>query len=110
MEIRFIYEQLYEAGLVRSQMDFSAVWLGRSDRYFSHLLATQREPGLATLSALLIRLERMLMSVSAASTCHAIVAALAAELSANIQRRAICDHRRHRRGLDVQILQQVSDR
>lgn len=52
MEINIVFEQMREAGLVNSQMEFSAVWLGRSDRYYSHLIAEQREPGLATLSAL----------------------------------------------------------
>ena len=43
-------------GLAKSQLDFSRVWLGRSARYYSHLIASGRNPGVGTLVSLHWRL------------------------------------------------------
>ena len=59
MKIREIYEAMYADGLTNSQMEFSRIWLGRSPRYYSHLIAVNREPGLATLCGISWRLKRM---------------------------------------------------
>lgn len=58
MKLIEIYSAMHCAGLTTSQMEFSKIWLGRSPRYYSHLLATHREPGLATLCGIAWRLER----------------------------------------------------
>lgn len=60
MRIQDIYRALNELGLVRSQMEFSRLWLGRSARYYSSLLARQQEPSVGTLSGLLFRLRNIL--------------------------------------------------
>lgn len=59
MEITTIYNALLASGFTRSQMEFSRIWLGRSPRYYSHLIAVKREPGLATLCAIFWRLKQM---------------------------------------------------
>ncbi len=59
MKIKHIFEAMKTIGLTRSQMEFSQVWLGRSPRYYSHLIATNSEPGLATLCGISWRLQRM---------------------------------------------------
>jgi len=58
MKLIEIYSAMHRAGITKSQIEFSKIWLGRSPRYYSHLLATQREPGLATLCGIAWRLER----------------------------------------------------
>jgi hypothetical protein len=58
MKVVQIYSAMHRAGHTTSQMEFSKIWLGRSPRYYSHLLATHREPGLATLCGIVWRLER----------------------------------------------------
>lgn len=57
MKIKDIYNALRDAGLTNSQMEFSQIWLGRSPRYYSHLIAVGREPGLATLCGIAWRLK-----------------------------------------------------
>lgn len=59
MKVTELYEGLHACSLARSQVEFSRIWLGRSDRYYSYLVATQREPGVAALLAVLWRLERL---------------------------------------------------
>jgi len=53
MTVKEIYERMSAAGIASSKMEFSRIWLGRSPRYYSHLIAKRREPGVATLSALI---------------------------------------------------------
>ncbi|WP_152529620.1 DUF6626 family protein [Aliihoeflea sp. 2WW] len=60
MDIRTIYETLNKLGYANSQVEFSRFWLGRSARYYSHLIAAGREPGLGTLVALEWRLMTLL--------------------------------------------------
>lgn len=65
MKLVEIYAAMHQARLTKSQMEFSTIWLGRSPRYYSYLLATQREPGLATLCGIAWRLEQFLENMSA---------------------------------------------
>ncbi|MCM8737276.1 hypothetical protein M5E06_24455 [Azospirillum sp. A1-3] len=53
------YNILRDFGLCATQADFSREWLGASDRYFSFLLAKQREPHMTALMGLAARLERL---------------------------------------------------
>ena len=64
MRIQDIYRALNELGLVRSQMEFSRIWLGKSARYYSSLLSRQQEPSVGTLTALLFRLRNTLAHTS----------------------------------------------
>jgi hypothetical protein len=62
MDIRTIYETLHDLGYTSSQVEFSKDWLGRSTRYYSHLIACAQEPGLGTLVALEWRIRMRLQS------------------------------------------------
>ena len=93
MDIQTIYTQLRDAGLVRSQMQFSEVWLGRSPRYYSNLLATKRQPGHATLNHLHVRLVGIAGPASNAAATNELHE-LASNLRQHIDRRAIIDIRR----------------
>lgn len=88
MKVRKIYEAMRAAGLASSQMEFSSIWLGRSPRYYSHLIATQQEPGLATLCGVVWRLDRMPLQGKPA------LLELKHKLTSEIERRAITDIRR----------------
>lgn len=44
-------------GLAHNQCDFSCTWLGRSRRYYSYLLATDKAPPLEIRAGLATRLE-----------------------------------------------------
>ncbi|WP_407060019.1 DUF6626 family protein [Devosia epidermidihirudinis] len=59
MHIEEIYRTLSEQGLVRSQMEFSRLWLGRSARYYSSMLARQHQPSVGALAGLLFRLRNV---------------------------------------------------
>lgn len=98
MDIQTIYAQLKDAGLVRSQMQFSEVWLGRSPRYYSNLLATKRQPGHATLNHLHVRLAGLADPASDTGELRE----LAANLRQHIDRRAIFDIRR-RKPVDAHV-------
>ncbi|WP_412063858.1 DUF6626 family protein [Rhizobium sp. SYY.PMSO] len=93
MKIKEIYGTLSDTGLASSQMKFSQIWLGRSPRYYSHLIAVGREPGLATLCGINWRLEQLLGHSSPASNPQLVD--LKRRLTAEIERRAITDIRRH---------------
>ena len=60
MIIEEIYRTLNEQGLVRSQVEFSRVWLGKSGRYYSSMLARQQQPGVGTLTGVLFRLSNVM--------------------------------------------------
>lgn len=90
MKIKEIYEALRADALTSSQMEFSRIWLGRSPRYYSHLIATQREPGLATLCGISWRLRRMRLGD------YPALLDFQRKLASEIERRAITDVRRHR--------------
>jgi hypothetical protein len=88
MKVKEIYEAMAAAGLANSQMEFSQIWLGRSPRYYSHLIATQREPGLATLCGIVWRLDQMSLSGNPA------LLEIKQNIASEIERRAITDVRR----------------
>ncbi|XOK10756.1 DUF6626 family protein [Agrobacterium tumefaciens] len=90
MKIKDIYEALRADGLTSSQMEFSRIWLGRSPRYYSHLIAVGREPGLATLCGISWRLKRMRLDN------YPALLDFQRQLAREIERRAITDVRRHR--------------
>lgn len=90
MKIKDIYEDMRATGLTNSQMEFSRIWLGRSARYYSHLVAVGREPGLATLLAIAWRLKRMRLGE------YPTLLEFQRKLAKEIERRAITDIRRHR--------------
>lgn len=90
MTVKQIYETMLASGLTSSQVEFSQVWLGRSPRYYSHLIATEREPGLATLCGIAWRLDRMPLNGRPA------LLELKQRLVDEINRRAITNIRRHR--------------
>lgn len=88
MTVKQIYETMRGTGLTSSQMEFSSIWLGRSPRYYSHLIATQREPGLATLCGIVWRLDQMQLSGNPA------LLEIKQNIASEIERRAITDIRR----------------
>lgn len=90
MKIKDIYEALRTDGLTSSQMEFSRIWLGRSPRYYSHLIAIDREPGLATLCGISWRLKRMRLDN------YPALLDFQRKLASEIERRAITDVRRRR--------------
>ena len=91
MKIKDLFETMQLAGLTSSQMAFSSIWLGRSPRYYSHLVATGREPGLATLCGISWRLERMPLQR------YPALLEFKHKLDNEIARRAITDRKRTRR-------------
>lgn len=97
MTVKEIYEQMSASGLASSQMEFSCIWLGRSPRYYSHLIAKRREPGVATLSALIWRLDALL----ARTPCEdGRLLELKQQLVELVQRRVITDRRKPQRRRD----------
>ena len=90
MRIKEIYEAMRADGLTSSQMEFSRIWLGRSPRYYSHLIAVGREPGLATLCGISWRLDRMRLNG------YPALLEFQQQLTSEIERRAITDIRGHR--------------
>lgn len=63
MRINEVFAAMRAQGLAKSQMEFSRIWLGRSPRYYSHLIAMGQEPGIATLCALSWRLGQIAASL-----------------------------------------------
>jgi hypothetical protein len=94
MKIKEIYEAMRADGLTNSQMEFSSIWLGRSPRYYSHLIAVDREPGLATLYGIKWRLEQLWAQSS--SKPNPTQLEFQQKLANELDRRAIIDIRRHR--------------
>lgn len=90
MKIKGIYEALLADGLTSSQIEFSRIWLGRSPRYYSHLISVGREPGLATLCGISWRLNRMQLDA------YPALLDFQQQLTQEIERRAITDIRFHR--------------
>lgn len=72
MRVQEIFKTLFDLGLVRSQMEFSRIWLGKSPRYYSSLLARQQQPSVGTLTGLLFRLRNVLDHTSEAGSRIAI--------------------------------------
>ncbi|UXT49609.1 hypothetical protein FY136_10305 [Agrobacterium tumefaciens] len=90
MKIREIYEAMYADGLTNSQIEFSRIWLGRSPRYYSHLIAVGREPGLATLCGISWQLKSMRLEA------YPVLLEFQQKLANEIERRAITHIRRQR--------------
>lgn len=59
MELKVVFEGLRTLGLVRTQSDFSVIYLGKSQRYFSFLLSTGRSAPAHVWLALVQRIERI---------------------------------------------------
>ena len=95
MKLREVYEQMKLLDLVESQLQFSEIWLGRSPRYFSHLLAENREPGIATLAALAWRLRQTAESMND-SPIRRCMLIISIELHNNVSSRMITDIRFHK--------------
>lgn len=55
--IKEIYQELKDINLVGTQDEFSANFLGKSPRYYSYLMATNRQPSIGASYALSVRLE-----------------------------------------------------
>ena len=73
MRVQEIFVVLSDLGLVRSQMEFSCIWLGRSPRYYSSLLARQQQPSVGTLTGLLFRLRNIKAHIGGAEARTAIL-------------------------------------
>lgn len=56
-DIKEIYQELKDINLVETQNEFSADFLGKSPRYYSYLMATNRQPSIGASYALSVRLE-----------------------------------------------------
>lgn len=83
-----IYTRIKRIGLAKSQLEFSRVWLGRSQRYYSHLVASGREPGVGTLVGLHWRLSNCADNLPA-NASRAQLHALCDELQAHIKTKAV---------------------
>lgn len=103
MRVQEIFVVLSDLGLVRSQMEFSCIWLGRSPRYYSSLLARQQQPSVGTLTGLLFRLRNVHAHTPAASARSAIFA-LIQRLERHVSMRAICS-RAGRDGLGASLVE-----
>ena len=55
-----IFEVVRELKLVESRYEFSEEWLGRCRSYFSAIVSSKREPSIAALTTLKVRLEAVL--------------------------------------------------
>ena len=88
MRVKEVYLELARAQLTSSQVQFSEIWLGRSKRYYSHLIAAGREPGLGTLVSLSHRLRRTLAAMDDCPLDAKRLSGLAAELDRHIEVRS----------------------
>ena len=73
MRAQEIYAAMVRLQLVQSQLEFSRVWLGRSARYYSSIIARRQQPGLGTIYALLFRLRNTVLCMRETSTRSALV-------------------------------------
>jgi hypothetical protein len=95
MEIKDIYARMRELQLASSQVQFSTVWLGRSPRYYSQLLATRREPSVGALMGLANRLGRLAPALPL--NIRQGLLDLKRAVDRHYERREIVAVRRHRR-------------
>jgi hypothetical protein len=63
MRISEIFPVMQAHGLTNSQVQFSTIWLNRSPRYYSQLIATDREPSVGALIGLANRIGRIARSM-----------------------------------------------
>jgi hypothetical protein len=87
MNVTDIYSRIHQLGLVRSQVEFSRVWLGRSSRYYSNLVAVRREPSIATLCGVVWRIETV--AVHAGPKQREALLKIKQALDRNIRNRAV---------------------
>lgn len=93
MRLTEMYNKLSSMNLASSQIQFSRVWLGRSPRYYSHLVAEQQEPGLATLVGLHWRIGLVIAHCAPSDTRSDLVL-FYRQIAAHIQHRSITDIRK----------------
>jgi hypothetical protein len=93
MNVSEIYQSMRSLGLASSQVQFSTVWLGRSPRYYSQLVATGRQPSVGALLGLANRLGRIAPSLRPNSG-HAMLG-LKLALDRHCERRELLAVRRH---------------
>ncbi|MBB4347017.1 DUF6626 family protein [Aliirhizobium cellulosilyticum] len=86
MNVKEIYDKIHQLGLVGSQVEFSRVWLGRSDRYYSNLIAVRRQPSVETLCGIAWRIETIAVHAGDERRKHLL--AIKAELNRMIVHRA----------------------
>lgn len=91
-----IYCELHEIGLVGSQVEFSEMWLGRSKRYYSHLIATGQRPGLGTLVVLQLRLRRVLTAAGPLDPAFETLVVLADKLRYEVDVRSVYTAKRRK--------------
>lgn len=63
-----IFEVVRDLELVESRYEFSEKWLGRCRSYYSAIVSSNREPSIAALTTLKVRLEALLRQSSDKST------------------------------------------
>ncbi|WP_108459686.1 DUF6626 family protein [Devosia naphthalenivorans] len=90
MKIQNVYQILQELGLVRSQMEFSRLWLCKSPRYYSSLLARRQEPSIGTLTGLIFRLRNILVHTNKGGDWSAIFT-LIQHLELHVGNRVVMD-------------------
>lgn len=59
MDIQKTYQTLKEQHWVKTQEEFRSKWLGRTPRYYSMLLASNRKPSLAAVTILAYRIQTL---------------------------------------------------
>ena len=59
-----IYNTVRELNLAETQYEFSEEWLGRCRTYYSAIVSAKREPSIAALTTLKIRLDAVLAQTS----------------------------------------------
>lgn len=103
--IRKIYAEIIELGFVRNQNGFSEIFLGKSKRYYSFLIATEREPPLHVLISLALRLERLAGQLDAHQGWKAEqLKVMAEEIRREVDRRSLLIiPRRHHSALPTSI-------
>lgn len=100
MRIADIYRELLSTGFTVSQVQFSEIWLDRSKRYYSHLLAEGREPGIGTLIALEGRLRRQ-AGIASQMEDREFLQRLARELCLHIETRGLIRAHRTQAGISI---------
>ena len=64
MFIVYIYNTVRELNLAETQYEFSEEWLGRCRTYYSAIVSAKREPSIAALTTLKLRLDAVLRQAS----------------------------------------------
>lgn len=64
MVVSDVYSALKQERIVGTQAQFSLLFMGKSPRYYSYLLAANREPSIETAYALAVRLDMLAQRLS----------------------------------------------